>query len=421
MMPSFQAEASRSYSGSREFGSADCDSSFDLVVADASWTWTERLFTPLADLGPRVLLIKACDWRNALQQQRPARDWLCPRRRVTDSLWEQTIVLPPGWMKTYPRLGMLPVSWAVREWRREVGCSRPLALAISYPHYLYLRDLLRPEALVYYNMDDYGLYWRSRQRDVRTLERQAVREADLSIFCAKIRADELRRAVPEAQDRVIHLPHGAPASAIRSAPQHAPATPPDDVARLPRPLLGFVGSLGDRLDWTLLEHVAQEFSQGSIVLIGQEPEARPREAWYREYQRAVALPNVHRIGWRTQAELGHYNAAFDVCLIPYRVDHPFNQVACPTKVMDYMATSRPVVTTPVPECSLYSHLFQVAETPAAFVGAIRDVVARGSDDGKATLRWETARSATWERTSAVMLRYLHEHTRGRLANAVQNG
>ncbi|MDR3634204.1 MAG: glycosyltransferase [Isosphaeraceae bacterium] len=418
MMPSFQAEATSTRSTPSAVAGAGVGAAFDLVVADASWTWTERLFSPLAELGPRVLLIKACDWRNALQQKRPVRDWLCPRRRLSNALWEQTIVLPPGWMKSYPRLGMRPVSWAIRQWRRELGETRPLALAISYPHYLYLRDLIGPDALLYYNMDDYGLYWRSRRRKVRALERQVVREADLSIFCAKVRAEELSAAVPEAENRVIHLPHGAPASSISPAPQHGPATPPDDVARLPRPLLGFVGSLGDRLDWTLLEHVAQEFPHGSIVLIGRDPEPCPREAWYRGFQRAVALPNVHRIGWRSQAEIGRYNAAFDVCLIPYRVDHPFNHVACPTKVMDYMATSRPVVTTPVPECSLYSHLFQVAETPAAFVEAIRNVVSQGSDDGKAALRWETARGATWERTSAVMLRHLLERTRDRLSGDV---
>jgi hypothetical protein len=131
---------------------------FDLVVADASWTWTERLFAPLADLGLRVLLIKACDWRNALHQKRPAWDWLCPRKQISDLLWEQTIVLPPGWMKTYPRLGMRPIAWAVRAWHRALGAPRPIALAISYPHYLYLRDLVRPGALIYYNMDDYGFY-----------------------------------------------------------------------------------------------------------------------------------------------------------------------------------------------------------------------------------------------------------------------
>ena len=80
---------------------------YDLVVADASWPWTENLFAPLAQLGIRLLLIKACDWRNAWQQGRPLRDWLCPRRRVSERHWEQTIVLPPGWMKTYQR-GMKP-------------------------------------------------------------------------------------------------------------------------------------------------------------------------------------------------------------------------------------------------------------------------------------------------------------------------
>ena len=379
---------------------------FDLVVADASWTWTERLFAPMADLGLRVLLIKACDWQNALRQRRPARDWLCPLRRRSERLWEQTFVLPPGWMKTFPRIGMRPISWAIRDWRRRLGNPRPLALAISYPHYLSLSDFVAPDTLIYYNMDDYGFYWSSQRDSVHTLEHRVVREADLSVFCAKIRSEELRAAVPEAAGRIIHMPHGAPSQAIAPAPQARPAAAPPDIAHLPRPLLGFVGSLENRLDWVLLEHLAAEFPEGSIVLIGREPAPCPGESWYRDYQRTVAMPNVHRLGWKGQDELGAYNASFDVCLIPYRTDHPFNRVACPTKIMDYMATSRPVVTTALPECRLYKHLFEVVETPAEFTAAVRKVVAHGSDDGRARLRWDTARASTWEQTSAAMLRHM---------------
>ena len=71
-----------------------------------------------------------------------------------------------------------------------------------------------------------------------------------------------------------------------------------------------------------------------------------------------------------------------------------------------MATSRPVVTTPVPECLLYEHLFEIADTPAAFVAAVRKVVDQGSDDGRAPLRWTTAQRCTWERTSATMLHHI---------------
>lgn len=414
MKPSTQADASLAHPRV-SLGASGLDSpDYDVVVADASWTWAERLFSPLADLGQRLLLIKACDWRNALHQRRPARDWFCPVRRVSSRLWEQTIILPPGWMKTYPRLGMRPLAWAIRDWRcRLEPPLRPLALVVSYPHYLYLRDLVRPDALIYYNMDDYGFYWASRREMVQGLERRVVFEADLSIFCAKIRSEELREAVPEAFDRIIHLPHGAPSGSIAAAPQDRPGPAPVDIAHLPRPLLGFVGSLEDRIDWGLVERLARDFPEGSVVLIGREPLACPREPWYRAYQRAVARPNVHRLGWRTQGEIGAYNAAFDVCLIPYLVDHPFNRVSCPTKVMDYMATSRPVVTTPLPECRLYDHLFDVAESPAAFSSAVRSVVSRGSDDGRASLRWEAARAATWERTSAAMLCHLRARTAGR--------
>jgi hypothetical protein len=43
---------------------------FDLVLADASWTWAEKRFAPLADLGVRLLMLKACGWGNALDQRR---------------------------------------------------------------------------------------------------------------------------------------------------------------------------------------------------------------------------------------------------------------------------------------------------------------------------------------------------------------
>lgn len=382
---------------------------FDLVVADASWTWTERLFSPLADLGVRVLRLKACDWRTALAQRRPWSDWLWPARRVASGLWERTFVLPPGWMKTYPRLGMRPIAAAVRRWRRDVPGRRPLVLAISYPHYLYLRDLVRPDGLLYYNMDDYALYWQGRSESIRHLERRAVREADLSVFCARVRAEELGAAVPEAGERIVHLPHGAPSGFIAPAPLRRPGPPPADLAELPRPRLGFVGSLEDRIDWPLVERTARAFPDGSVVLIGREPTPAPGRPWYRDYLRAVARPNVHRLGWRSQAEIGRYASAFDVCLIPYRADHPFNRVACPTKIMDYMATGRPVVSTDLPECRLYDHLFDVAAGPGGFVEAIRRVVERDGDDGRCAERWAAARAATWERTSATLLRLFREH------------
>jgi glycosyltransferase involved in cell wall biosynthesis len=382
---------------------------FDLVVADASWAWTERLFAPLAGMGARVFMLKVCDWRTAINDGRPLREWFSRLRTVGAGLTQQSLVLPPGWMKSVPSLGMRPLARAVRSWRGK-ETSRPLVLAMSYPHYLVLADMIAPDALIYYNMDDYALYWRRRSRSIRAIEERVVERADLSVFCARVRAEALRATVPQASGRIVHLPHGAPSRSILEAPQHRPAEAPADIASLPRPLLGFVGSLEDRVDWGLVDRLARDFVRGSIVLIGRRPSVTRREGWGEEYARASARPNVHFLGWKGQWEIDRYARAFDVCLIPYRADHPFNRVACPTKIMDYMATTRPVVSTNVPECALYSNVFHVCAAPDEFVKAVGSILAAGSDDGKAADRWRLARANTWERTSGRLLRLFLDRT-----------
>jgi hypothetical protein len=83
-----------------------------------------------------------------------------------------------------------------------------------------------------------------------------------------------------------------------------------------------------------------------------------------------------------------------VCLIPYRTDHPFNKVCSPTKIMDYMGTGRPIVSTALPECRLYEGLFHVASSNDEFIAAVGSILASGSDDGRSSLRFDWARANT---------------------------
>ncbi len=57
---------------------------------------------------------------------------------------------------------------------------------LTYPHYLHLRDQLAADVTLYYNIDDYTLYWPSNAAQVRCLERQMVQCADV---------DDLRGAI----------------------------------------------------------------------------------------------------------------------------------------------------------------------------------------------------------------------------------
>jgi hypothetical protein len=67
----------------------------------------------------------------------------------------------------------------------------------------------------------------------------------------------------------------------------------------------------------------------------------------------LALPNVRHVGKVPQAQVTQYYWSFAVNWIPYTVTHPFNQAACPTKIMDGIASCRPVLSSDIPECRLY--------------------------------------------------------------------
>lgn len=384
-------------------GLIDSNPRLALAVADVNWFTTENLFREVGRENVSTLLLDCSDYVNAWRRGLPWRG--TPLRARGPHRWRREVVLPSGWMKRYPRIGMRPIASSILDWqRREVGESE-LTLVMTYPYYLFLRDQVRPARSVYFNVDDYSLYWPRHADRVNELERRAVRESDLTICVSRLRAEALRAIVPEASDRVRHLPHGAPSWFLTEHPWDRPAPAPADIAGLPRPLIGYVGSLEDRVDWRLLSRLSDAFPKASFVLVGK-PGHKQRAPWYDECQAFLARSNVHLLGWRPQEQIALYNRAFDVCLIPYLTDHPFNQACCPTKIMDTMGTGRPIVATSLPECLLYDRLFHVAANERDYVESVRAILDSHSDDGRAGLRFEWAEANTCRKVADRLLDWL---------------
>ncbi len=356
-----------------------------LAVADVGWFNTENLFREIDRENVGVLLLKCLDYVNGCR--RGLYPWSpdCRLKQRGTTSWERQLVLPSGWMKTYPRLGMIPVARSIRSWWRMLPPGWRRGLVMHYPHYLYLQKKLRPDVSLYYNIDDYSLYWPYRANRVRELEEETVATADLTVCVSQLRALELRELVPQAAARIHHVPHGAPTRFLAERPLSLPAEPPADLAALPRPYLGYIGSLEDRVDWELMDRLSRQFPSASIVVVGRvrDPVA---EALVEACARFLNRPNVHSLGWRPQDLLPLYYQAFDAVLIPYRLDHPFNRVCNPTKIMDAMGSGRPIVATAIPECCLHAERFDVAFDGDEFIEAVRRILDSGSDDGRAALR-----------------------------------
>ncbi|HEY1357625.1 MAG TPA: glycosyltransferase [Thermoleophilaceae bacterium] len=106
----------------------------------------------------------------------------------------------------------------------------------------------------------------------------------------------------------------------------------------PRPRVGYVGGLHRHVNMGLLVEMARARPDWSWVYVG------PRQEGFAELDR---LGNVHMLGAVPHGQLAPLIAGFDVGMVPYR-DSEFVHTAVPTKIMEYLAMGKPVVSTGMP-------------------------------------------------------------------------
>jgi glycosyltransferase involved in cell wall biosynthesis len=134
---------------------------------------------------------------------------------------------------------------------------------------------------------------------------------------------------------------------------------PADVRELPGPVFGYIGVVDERLDYDLIGNLADSNPAGSLIIVGPstkvDPEAMPRRA------------NIHWLGGRDYSLLPHYAKAFNVCLMPFAMNEA-TEFINPTKALEYMATGKPIVSTPVRDVvRQFSNVVSVAKTPREFI------------------------------------------------------
>jgi len=104
-------------------------------------------------------------------------------------------------------------------------------------------------------------------------------------------------------------------------------------------------------------------------------------------------------------ELPHYVGHFDACLLPFKVN-PLTQAASPVKLYEYLASGKPVASTPLKEVLPLRGLVEIAEE-GRLGAAVEACLASAHDTGAASRRMAMARDNTWdkrvERALALLL------------------
>jgi protoporphyrinogen oxidase/glycosyltransferase involved in cell wall biosynthesis len=165
---------------------------------------------------------------------------------------------------------------------------------------------------------------------------------------------------------------------------------------IPHPRLGFFGVIDERFDAAAIRLMAESHPEWHIVLVGPvvkiDPASLPRGS------------NIHYMGQRSYAELPRFLAGWDLALLPFAINEATRFIS-PTKVLEYMAAEKAIVSTPVTDVlEPYGHIVHIGRHPQAFMTACE----RALDEAPATRNRRTAMmrsvvgATSWDATARKM-------------------
>jgi glycosyltransferase involved in cell wall biosynthesis len=278
---------------------------------------------------------------------------------------------------------------------RKLGfCKNARFAYITRPDHERFLGLARETLVVYECRDDYSHRPRDGARTLE-LERRELRmlqRADLVLASSK----SLHAKVSALHRNAHFMPNGVDFD-LFSGGAEQPATVPPDLAGIPRPRIGYVGSIWPPLDFDLVDYLAASEPGWSFVLIGPS----------RGVPRAItSRPNVHFLGAKPYQQLPRYLHGIDVATLP-RACNAHTDAMNPLKLWEYMAAGRPVVSTPLKEARILEDVVHIADDYESFRLCIHRVLT-GDDTGRIARGVRLASRHSWLRTTRAAVRALSE-------------
>lgn len=267
------------------------------------------------------------------------------------------------------------------------GIADPI-LWVYHPGYGPAVAKIPHRLLVYDCVDEYAEFpeHRGDAEWLRAREAELCQEADL-VFATSVGLYDKKRPLNPEHTFLVHNVGDFEHFQRASAPQ---TKIPSDIDSLPRPIVGFVGAVSNyklNIEWLL--ELARRHREYSLVVVGPVGVGDPGtnvEALKRE-------ANVHLLGHRAYEQLPGYVKAFDLSVIPYRINE-YTAYSFPIKFFELLAAGSPLVTSELPALRDYWQDVRVAKDADDFVRQCEDALANPGVDRERRIALSAAN--TWE-------------------------
>ena len=358
-----------------------------ILVIDANAPWVRSLLAAMGE-GAEIRALNVhssgsgakVGWRRLFRWEKGREGWV------------EKPLLVPGWTR-FPGLSAAILRRAVSRVIRRFG--PPDATVYTLPQYAPVAQAFaRKSQQIYYAHDPFRFYDWDVARTIE-LERQMLAACDGAFAISRQLTEELQA---QSIRPVIYSPNAVSQSFVERL--RAQAEMPEDLRRLPRPIIGCVGQINRSYDWPLIGALADGLPKATFAFLGP---VFPEPAEIRRPMEAVmARPNVKWLGPRPHGQLPGFLLGFDVCLNPLAMtDH--NHRRSPLRLYDYLATDKPILSTAVREALGHGDLVATFKSPQEGIELLNRMMA-GDYRMDLPARRAYIRNNTWEARAAQFLR-----------------
>ena len=354
-----------------------------VLYVDYAYTWKDFFAAVLSGKGH-------APWKRMLGLQ--------PRLRrvqtaVGSSLWLLTLppVLPINFIKNNAlhdflmSINAARIKKAVQAAMRQLKWENPVVLNAFLPGYgSKLAGRLGERRLVYYCYDEIkAAAWAGRHG--ARWEKQLCSKVDAMVVSSEGLAASKSGLHPGI--RVVKNGVDAAAFAKQAAPPLIPGREQFDK------VIGYIGSVDDRLDGDLLAAAATRFPEHLLVFAGRVTDNKLAA-------RLQQFPNVYLAGPQPVASLPAWVQQFDAGLIPF-VANELTAGIYPLKINEYLAAGVPVVSTNFAPLKEFEPFICLATQQEAFLEGIHRALIAPDDTAIASGR-KMAASNDWNARAAAL-------------------
>ncbi|HLB51745.1 hypothetical protein A3F07_00950 [candidate division WWE3 bacterium RIFCSPHIGHO2_12_FULL_38_15] len=181
---------------------------------------------------------------------------------------------------------------------------------------------------------------------------------------------------------------------------------PEDIKDIPRPRIGFSGSLDEyKFDANLMRNLAYNYPNYSFVLIGQIA--------YKDSDASLekiglgGLNNIYFLGEKPFESMPMYYAGFDAYIIPYQLNEYTVGGCFPVKFHEALAVGIPTVVTDLPAYMPFKDVCYIAKNNDEFLIQLKKALDE-DNNLKIKERKEIAKQNNWDGKVDSMLDYIGE-------------